>query len=333
MKLVIHPPVEEKRLSQIVAAAGDMTVVNAGSEQAALEAIADADGFFGKMTPELLAAAGKLRWIQSPTASLEHYVFPELIAHACQLTNMRGLYSDIIADQVFGYILCFARNLHIYIRAQTEARWEPLGGEAARRHGFITGPGVRNDIDRAHMHLADATLGIVGLGHIGLEIARRGLAFGMQILAVDPARPEPPPGVECWKLDRLPDLLEKSDFVVIAAPHTPDSEKMFRAEQFKQMDSSARLINIGRGAIVDLSDLTAALEAGDIAGAALDVFETEPLPADHPLWKMANVIITPHIAGYSPRISERHLAVLLDNIERFAAGEELRNVVNKTKWF
>src|SRR5262245_65052451 len=109
-----------------------MAVVNAGDDAEALREITDADAFFGKLTPAMLAAAKRLRWVQSPTASLEHYVFPELVAHPCQLTNMRGLFSDVIADQVFGYIICFARNLHRYIRNQLAARWEPVGCEAER---------------------------------------------------------------------------------------------------------------------------------------------------------------------------------------------------------
>ena len=173
MKLVIHPAVEAERLAKITEAAGPMSVANAQTPEEALAAISDADAFFGKMTPELLAASTKLRWVQSPTASLEHYLFPALIEHPCQITNMRGLFSDNIADQVFGYIICFARNLHRYIRFQMEARWEPIGGETERA-GFATGPGVINAIDRSHMNLGDATLGVVGLGAIGAEIARRG---------------------------------------------------------------------------------------------------------------------------------------------------------------
>lgn len=333
MKIVIYPPVEAARLQRIQAAAGDMTVVNADSESAALQAIGDADAFFGKLTPALLAASRRLRWVQSPTASLEHYVFPALIEHPCVLTNMRGLFSDVIADQVLGYVLCFARNLHIYIRNQLQARWEPCGGET-ERVSFAAGPGTVGAIDRAHRHLADCTLGIVGLGHIGSEIARRALAFSMRVVAVDPVQTTAPPGVaHLWKPDRLPALLAESDFVVIAAPQTPETVKLFRRPQFQAMKQTGYLINIGRGAIVDLTDLVAALQAREIAGAALDVFEVEPLPADHPLWRMPNVILTPHVAGYSPRIAERHLGVLLENIRRFRHGEPLQNVVNKAMWF
>ena len=225
MKLLIFPAVEEERLRKIVAAAGAMKVVNAPDEATALREIANADGFFGKITPALLAAAGWLRWVQSPTASLEHYVFPELAAHPCQLTNMRGLFSDVIADHVFGYILCFARNFHRYIRNQMTARWDPVGGEE-EKSTFLIGPAEVSAVDRAHLHLADATLGVVGLGHIGSEVARRGLAFGMRVVAVDPVRTEPPPGVAAlWKPERLTDLLAESDFVVIAAPHTPHTDR------------------------------------------------------------------------------------------------------------
>ena len=333
MKLVIHPSVEQERLDNIRAAASPMEVGNADTETIAIAAMSDADAFFGKITPPMLAQAKNLRWVQSATASLEHYMFPELIAHPCVLTNMRGLFSDVIADQVMGYVICFARNLHFYIRNQLKAKWEPRGGEAARV-SFSAGPGVVNPIDRVHMHLGDTTMGIVGFGAIGAEIARRASAFGMKIRAVDPIAKSAPAGMEAvWPVNRLPELLAQADFVVIAAPHTPETAKLFRALQFKQMKSSAYLINIGRGAIVDLADLVAALECNTIAGAALDVFETEPLPPDHPLWQFSNVILTPHVAGYSPRIAERHLSLLLDNIQRFVRGDELRNVVSKASWF
>jgi phosphoglycerate dehydrogenase-like enzyme len=333
MKLLLHPAVEPHRLEAIRAAAENMTVVNAAGEDEALQAIGDADAFFGKITPRLLAAATRLRWVQSPTASLEHYLFPELIDHPCALTNMRGLYSDVIADQVFGYLLCFARNLHRYVLQQARGEWAPIGGEAARV-GFATGPGVATAIDRAHGQLSGTVLGIVGLGGIGTETARRGQAFGMQVLAVDPVQTTAPEGVVLWRPDRLPDLLAASDHVVIAAPHTPRTVKLFRRPQFQQMKRTAYVINVGRGALLDLADLTAALETGEIAGAALDVFETEPLPADHPLWRMGDrVLLTPHVAGYSPRIAERHLALLQDNVRRFVHGEPLRNCVNKTEWF
>jgi phosphoglycerate dehydrogenase-like enzyme len=333
MKLVIHPAVEADRLSKIKAMAGSMAVVNAASEAEAIQAVSEADAFFGKITPAMLAAARRLRWVQTTTVSLEHYMFPELEKHPCVLTNMRGLFSDVIADHVLGYVICFARNFHRYLRNQLEARWEPVGGEKERTT-FAAGPGTVNAIDKAHLHLGDLTMGVVGLGSIGSEIARRALAFKMRVIAVDPAQTQAPLGVAVLeKVAWLPNLLAQSDVVVVAAPHTPQTYKMFRRPQFQQMKRSAYFINIGRGAIVDLADLTAALQAGEIAGAGLDVFEKEPLPPDHPLWKVENVILTPHVAGYSPRIAERHLGVVLENIRRFVKGEELMNVANKSLWF
>jgi phosphoglycerate dehydrogenase-like enzyme len=334
VKLVIHPAVEPERLARIRAVSASLQAVNAATEAEALPHMADADAFFGKITPALLAAAGKLRWVQAPTVSLEHYVFPELAEHPCVLTNMRGLFSDNIADQVLGYIICFARNLHRYVLQQARGKWAPIGGEQSRV-SFATGPGVLTDIDRAHLHLADHTVGIVGLGAIGAEVARRARAFSMRVIAVDPSRTNVPQDVEAlWGIERLGDLLGQSDFVVIAAPHTPHTAGLFRRERFRQMKPSAYLINIGRGAIVVLADLVAALQANEIAGAALDVFETEPLPADSPLWKLGErVIITPHIAGYSPRIAGRHLQVLLDNLGRFVRGEALINVADKKAWY
>jgi phosphoglycerate dehydrogenase-like enzyme len=332
MKLVLYPPVDAARLERIRLAAGANEVVNAGDEGAALAQIANADAFFGKITPALLAQARKLAWVQAPTASLEHYLFPALVEHPCLLSNMRGLFSDVIADHVLGFVICFARNFHIYVRRQCEQKWEAVGGEAGRSD-FVTGPGVAGGIDRAHRHLADDTLGVVGAGEIGREVARRAHALGMRVVAVDPSATTVPGVCEVWPTARLGELLETSDFVVIAAPHTPETYKLFRLREFALMKRTAYLVNVGRGVIVDLADLTRALEERLIAGAGLDVFETEPLPAGHPLWSMPNVIITPHVAGASPKIAERHTAVLLENIRRFVAGQAPATLVDKRRWY
>ncbi len=334
MKLVIHPPIDDHRLRAVQLAADTMCVVNAETQDRAIEEISDADAFFGKITPGLLAAAGQLRWVQSPTASLEHYLFPALIEHPCRLSNMRGLFSDVIADHVMGFVLCFARNLHTYFQRQQQSRWAPVGNEMLTEFPNDAGPASVSPVDAAHMHLADTTLGVVGVGHIGREICLRAAAFGMTVRGVDPVCRNVPGVVEDVQgVADLPGLLAESDFVVIAAPHTPQTEKMFRTAQFQQMKNSAYLINIGRGIIVDLQDLTESLQSGQISGAALDVFETEPLPPDHPLWQMQNVIITPHMAAASPRVSERHLATLLENIRRFAAGQPPTTLVDKRQWF
>jgi phosphoglycerate dehydrogenase-like enzyme len=332
MKLLIHPPVSEARLEKITAAAMPMHVVQAQDEPHALAEIEDADAFFGYLTPALLRAARKLRWAQAPTASMEKYLYPELAVSPVIVTNMRGIFSDVIADHVFGFVLCFAKNFHTYIRQQLREEWRMLGRAEAELPGY-GGPGEVHPSDRAAITLADCTLGVVGLGGIGAEVARRGLAFGMRVLAVDPRAAEAPAGAALFRPDRLDAVLAESDFVVIAAPHTPATYKLFNRERIRQMKRTAYLINVGRGVIVDLADLTAALQAGEIAGAGLDVFEVEPLPPDHELWRMENVIITPHCAAASPRVPERHLETLLDNLRRFVAALPLRNVVDKTQWF
>jgi phosphoglycerate dehydrogenase-like enzyme len=331
-KLVIHPAVEPQRLARIVAVDERLQVVNAADSHGALQAMPGADAFFGKLTPDLIAAADRLRWVQAPTASLEHFLFPELVAHPCQLTNMRGLYSDIVADQVIGYILCFARNLHTYIRTQHRAVWSPCGGEETRT-SFATGPGVVSGIDLAHDQLCQQTLGIIGLGGIGTALARRATAFEMRLIAIDPRTAQTETPFEVRPPTELDWLLGQSDYVALCAPHTPETAQLIRRTQLQSMKSSARLINVGRGALVSLADLVAALEAKEIAGAALDVFETEPLPSDHALWKLDNVILTPHVAGFGPLIAARHLQVLLDNLRRFVAGQPLLNLVDKAAWY
>ncbi|MFO0960579.1 MAG: D-2-hydroxyacid dehydrogenase [Isosphaeraceae bacterium] len=335
MKMVIHPAVEAERLDAIQLAAPGAEFVNSASEEEARAAIPGADALLGKITPGILERADRLRWVQAFTVSLEHYVFPALIEHACVLTNMRGLFSDVIADQVMGYVICFARNLHVYIRNQREHRYEPCGGESARVDN-ASGPGTVNAMDRATIFLPDASMGIFGFGEIGREVARRARAFGMTVRAVDcfPDRAgQGTEGVEVGGPDRLPDLLGCSDFVVIAAPHTPETERLFDRRLLSRMKPNSYLINIGRGAIVVLDDLVEALRNGSIAGAALDVYEQEPLPTDHPLWDLPNAILTPHTAGYSTAIAPRHLATLTANVGRFCRGEPLLNVVDKALWF
>lgn len=317
MKLVIAPTEEPALPEQIRAIAPDLCVVQPSDQAAMLREIADADAFYGNITLELLGAATQVRWIQSPLISLERIIFPELIAHPVVMTNPRGIFSDDIADHVFGFILCFARGLHRYFRHQQHHHWAKNGA-------------YPQDV----IHLPDTTIGIFGFGGIGQAVAARAHAHEMRVLAVDPRHTDRPPEVEAlWLPDRLDDMLAQSDFVVICAPETPETRGLFDARVLARMRTDSYLINIGRGKIVRLDDLVAALNAGHLAGAGLDVFETEPLPPDHPLWDMENVLITPHVAGAGPYIAERRLKVLFENVQRFVAGQPLINVVDKAQWF
>ena len=296
---------------RLQAVAPGVEVETATTEAEGIERIGDADAFFGSITPPLLAAARRLRWIQTPMAGLERYFFPALVEHPATVTNMRGIFSDMIPDQVLTYLLCFARDLHRLIRQQLERRWTPA-----------------KEIEV--VHLPGATLGIVGLGGIGYGVAQRAAPHGLRIIAVDPRRTERPPEVaELWGVDRLDDLLAASDFVAVCAPETPETRGLFDDARFARMKPNAYFINIGRGRVVKLDAVTRALQERRIAGAALDVFEQEPLPAEHPLWGMENVILTPHMAGLSAHEEDRRVDVLAENLRRFVAGEPLLNVVDK----
>lgn len=314
IKLLIYPPDQADLPGRLRAAVPDVTVAIAADDAAAIREIADADAFYGRITPELLAAAGRLRWIQSTAIGLERTMFPELIAHPVVMTNPRGIFSDDIADHVMAMVTGFARQLPRLLRQQLRHEWQPD--------------------DYQVMHLPDCTLGIFGLGGIGSAIARRASAFEMRVIAVDARRAEAPPEVTALlPSERLNEMLGASDFVVISAPETPETRGLFGSAAFQAMKNSAYLINIGRGKIVQLDALVEALRAGKIAGAGLDVFEIEPLPANHPLWAMENVVITPHVAGVGPHTGERRHQVLIENLRRFAAGEPLLNLVEKNRWF
>jgi phosphoglycerate dehydrogenase-like enzyme len=316
MKLLLYGRDLERWAEALRQAVPGVTIETAADEDEGKRKIADADAFFGTITPELLAAARQLRWIQTPMAGLERYFFPALVEHPVVVTNMRGIFHDMIPDHVMAYILCFARDLHRLIRRQLERRW-------AHQEVKV-------------VHLPDSTLGIVGLGGIGYGVAQRAAPHGMRILAVDPRREDKPPEVaELWRPDRLDDLLAQSDFVAVCAPETPETRGLFDAARFSRMKPTAFFINVGRGRVVKLADLTEALRRQQIAGAALDVFEIEPLPADHPLWEMENVIITPHVAGIVPGDlhDRRRLEVLTENLRRFVAGQPLMNVVDKAKGY
>jgi phosphoglycerate dehydrogenase-like enzyme len=304
--------------ARVAEAAPNLNVVVAESDADAAKAIVDADAAYGTLPDALLHEARRLRWLQAPQAAPPAgYYTPALIAHPVVVTNFREIYNDHIGAHIMAFVLAFARGLHVYLPQQLRREWRRPPGEES---GVI--------------HLPGATALIVGVGGIGAEAARLMDAFGMHVTGVDPRRREAPPGVR--KLDgpeALDALLPLADFVVLTVPHTPATEGFMHRARFQRMKRTAFFINIGRGMTTRLDDLVAALRAGDIAGAALDVFEQEPLPAEHPLWTMPGVLITPHTAGRGPHLDERRLEVLLDNCRRFLAGAPLRNVVDKASWF
>ena len=201
---------------------------------------------------------------------------------------------------------------------------------AVRKPGWDQRMAIRN----AAWDLLGLNMGIVGLGGTGRDLAERAHGFGMRIVAVDPEDVEVPDNVEaCWKMDRFYDLLEQSDVVSVCAPLTSETEGMFGREAFARMRSHALLINVTRGKIVDEQALMEALRDGAIGGAGLDVTPQEPLPEDHPLWRMENVIITPHAAGGSPNRTERTVELFCENLRRLLSGQPLLSVIDKKRGY
>ena len=295
-----------------------VNLVFSTDEKEILEEVKDADAVFGLLTPRMLRAAEKLKWNQTPIAGLERYIpkIPEIIERDIVITNVAGIYNEEIATHVFALITALSRDLPTLIRRQDQAIWD-------------------NQNVRI-VPLLGKTLGVIGLGGIGTEVARRGAVFGMRVIAIraHPEKGKPSFVEKVWGPEGLDNLLRESDFVVICTPHTPQTEKMIKSRELRIMKRTAFLINIGRGAVVDLNDLTEALRKGEIAGAGLDVFEKEPLPSKHPLWKMKNVIITPHLAakGLSSLYEKRRVNIFIENLKRFVNGDPLINVVDKKMW-
>ena len=303
----------------VAEACPELEVIIPETREGAEQAIALAEGAFGTIPKELLPRAQHLRWLQAPQAAPPAgYYYPELIAHPVQITNFREIYNDHIAAHIMSFVLAFARGLQIYIPQQLKREWKPAGRES----------------DDIVVHLPQATALIVGVGGIGAETARLAAAFGMTVIGVDERRTDKPEGVaELHRAAALDTLLPRADFVILTVPHTPETEGFFNRARFQRMKQSAYFINIGRGMTTRLDDLVAALEAKEIAGAALDVYEIEPLPASHKLWTMPNVLLTPHTAGHGPYLDDRRLEVLRDNCRRFVEGRTLRNLVEKARWF
>ncbi|MEV8378496.1 D-2-hydroxyacid dehydrogenase [Kribbella sp. NPDC056861] len=316
--LVMVPPQRESTAGwaeRLMAEVPGLTVARPSAEDAAW-ALREADAAYGVLPVESLAATTRLRWFQAQQAGPPPgFYYPELVAHPVVVTNMRDTYTDHVATHTLSLVLALCRGLPRYIRDQQTASWNP-------------------DWDpEAIVSLSEATALVVGVGALGTEIGRLLAAFGTRVTGID-VRPSARPGfADVLPVEALDEQLPLADLVILTVPHTPDTEGMIDARRLKLLKASAYFVNVGRGPTVQLDALDAALAAGQLRGAALDVFETEPLPDDHPLWRRPEVLITPHVAGVGPHEAERRFAVLLDNARRFVAGDTLINVVDKSKWF
>lgn len=300
-----------ENVQELQAAVPEAQVITASGDNAAT-LVVDADALVGSCNSALLAKGEKIRWVQTASAGVEGCV-PLLGQRDILLTNAKILMGPEIADHAMAMLLALTRSLRQTIPAQARGEWR-------RNYRPI--------------ELRGKTALIIGVGGIGTQIAERAAAFGMRVLGVDPKdipyinaidRVVPP--------DQLKEMLPEADVVFMAAPHTPESEYMLGPEQFSLMKRGAYFISVSRGKTTKTDALVQALESGHLAGAGIDVVDPEPLPPTHPLWKMPNVVITPHIAGQSDQMDARRLELYTQNIRRFAKGLPLLHVVDKRKGY
>lgn len=314
-KLVLAVALQPRFLDQIRESYPDLEVVVCPERERLPEVLPGAQGLVGwGLPPELLAVDPALRWFHFTGAGVDGVLNPALIASEVLVTNNSGVHGPNIAEHLLALMLAFARDLPSLMRAQLRQEWI--------RQGVTV------------FELGGQTLGVVGLGDIGQDLAWRANALGMRVLGLRRHPGQPPRGVEqVYPPEGLPELLGQADHVAITLPLTPRTRGLIGAAELAAMRPSAYIYNIGRGAIVDQDALLAALQAGRIAGAGLDVTDPEPLPAGSPLWALPNVIITDHTSGRTPRYWERAIGILLENIGRFRRDEPLLNRVDKREGY
>ena len=314
MKVLLRMDLAEELVEEIRQVAEEVEVVRVDSDAAALAVMPAIEVVCGDISREMFARRKKLKWMQSWGAGVDGVLHPELIESEVVLCSAKGTVGVHLAEHAMALLLGLTRGIHTAVR---QPRWDQ-----------------RWSIRAASWELIDQTMGIVGLGGTGRELAQRAGAFGMRVIAVDSEEVAVPEAVEaCWGMDQFHALLAQSDVVAICAPLTAETAGLFDAEAFARMQSHALLINVTRGKIVDEQALLAALAEGQIGGAGLDVVPQEPMPEDHPLWRMDNVLITPHTAGGSPNRDGRCVALFCENLRRYLAGEPLLSAIDKRKGY
>lgn len=271
------------------------------------------------MTAERFLAAKKLDWIHIPFVGVNRLLaIKELVESQVTVTNGRGVIASSVADQVLAFVLDFARQMPQQWAAQQRGEWVHV---KMRDSGLVD-------------ELAGKTMGIIGYGEIGREIGKRAKAFDMRVIATrNNIAAQAPYLDQALPTEKLPELLAHADFVVVTAPLTPETKGMIGAAELALMKPSAYLINIARGQLVKEAELIEVLTAGKIAGAGLDVFEQEPLPADSPLWKLPNVLLTPHTAGLFKRMLPRMVEFFCVNLGHYLNDEPLENIVDKKRGY
>lgn len=287
-----------------------------GVTDEALSAIRGAEIYFGLGLPRELLLAGieahRLRWVHTGAAGVASLLHPELVASDIVLTNSAGIHAGPIAETVLAMMLHFARGIDHAVRSQQQCEWVT--------DVFESGDGSIRE-------LAGATLGIVGYGGIGRALARRARALDMRVVALRRTAAQDDVAEMMTGDGALEQLLAMSDFVVLTVPATPETRGMIGARELARFRPGTVLINVARGSVVQEAALVDSLRSGHLR-AGLDVFATEPLSAESPLWRMRNVLITPHVSATSPRYWEREGELISDNLCRYLGGRQLRNVVD-----
>jgi len=281
------------------------------------EQIRDAEIFFGwSLRGEQVAAAKQLRWIHSTAAAVHQLMSPELRASNVIVTNARSVHGPVVAEHAIAMMFALAKRLHIAVRAQQQNLW----AQEQISYG-----------EPRPTELAGSTLGLVGYGAIGRPIADSAKALGMRVLVVrqHPQERGGSDGITFFGPEDLDQVIAQSDFLVLAAPNTEKTQRLINGERLARMKPGAYLVNVARGALIDEAALLDALRSHRIGGAALDVFDHEPLPADSPLWALDNLLITPHTAATSDKMWERHYALIKENLRRYLGGEPLLGLVDK----
>ena len=308
---MLIPDLGDEICARLQKAAPEATFLVAKNKEEALKLASQIDAAYGFHAPDFIAAAPRLKWIQALSAGVERAPFAELRARNIAFTNASGVYGAHLADHLMAFILAFSRQLPFLMRAQIQGVWK-------RRTEYPAG------------ELSGQTLLIDGLGGTGEHLARRAAGFDMRIIATRRHldRPKPDAVASVHPTDHLHDLLPEADWVAVCVPLTPHTRDRYHDRAFERMKSTAYITNIARGPIINTEALMRALDAGQIAGAGLDVTDPEPLPAGHPLWNYENVIITPHASGHSPHANHRIIDLLCENLQRFATGQPLKNLVH-----
>jgi len=270
-----------------------------------------------RFSAEQFARCRELRWLHLGAAGIEKSLSPALVNSEVVVTNARGIHGDRMAEFVLGAILFLANRFDIAVRGQFEKQWR------------------QKEMVKSRFAVAGKTVGIAGMGAIGAEIAKWCAALGMRVIGLrrDAALPKPEFVSEIFAVNQIDEFLQRSDFIVLVLPLTPETRGILSAERLRLMKPNACLINIGRGELADEDALLAMLREEKIAGAALDVFQTEPLPADHPFWQLDNVFVTPHISGNFEEYVERVGEQFAENLARYVRGEKLLNVIDKKRGY